>query len=270
MPSVPTSRLVSRPVSGLIGAELPDVDLRLPLTDDVMAGVRDALTEHGVVFFPRQGIGPTEHVALANALGEIKLPPDYFPETLREQGFAEVSVISTENELSYMTDRWHADVTWMPNPPRYSILHMQQLPPAGGDTLWSSQYAAYEWLSEPMKRFLEPLTVRHQLPGFPDRATDHPVVCRNPVSGRKALFVNTVFAVRINELAEGESEALLSYLTAHTVRPEFICRWRWTVGDVAIWDNHYVQHYAVADYRPHARKIHRIEVVGAPPVAALA
>ncbi len=264
----PTSRLVTRPVSGLIGAELPDVDLRHPLSDDAVAGIRDALTEHSVVFFPRQDIGPAEHVALATALGDIKLPPEYL-ETLREQGFPEVAVISTENQLAYTTDRWHADVTWMPNPPRYSILHMRQLPPAGGDTLWSSQYAAFEWLSESMKSFLEPLTARLQLPFSPDHATDHPVVCVNPVSGRKALFVNSVFTIWINELTEGESGSLLSYLAAHSVRPEFICRWRWTEGDVAIWDNHYVQHYAVADYRPHARTIHRIEVVGEPlvPVA---
>ena len=218
---------------------------------------------------PRQDIGPAEHVALANALGEIKLPPDYFPETLREMGFPEIGVISTENQLAYLTDLWHTDVTWLPNPPRYSILHMKQPPPAGGDTLWSSQYAAYEWLSEPMQQFLEHLTACHQLPGDPDRASNHPVVCRNPASGRKALFVNSVFTTRINGLTDGESAALLSYLNAHTVRPEFICRWRWTEGDVAIWDNHYVQHYAVADYRPHARRIHRIEVVGEPPIAAI-
>lgn len=243
-----------------------NVNLRDALTDDIVTGIRSALTDYGVVFFSGQAIGPAEHVALATALGEIKLPPDYFPETLRDRGFPEISVISTDNQLAYTTDNWHADVTWLPNPPRYSILHMQQLPPAGGDTLWSSQYAAYEWLSEPMKQLLDPLTARHQLPGFPDRWHDHPVVCRNPLSDRKALFVNGVFCTRINELTADESSAVLSYLKAHTTRPEFICRWRWTDGDVAIWDNHYVQHYAVADYRPHPRKIHRIEVVGEPPV----
>lgn len=266
--SLTTEQLVARPISGLIGAELPGIDLSEPLTDDIVSVIRDALTEHSVVVFPRQKIGEAEHVALANALGEIKYPPDYFPETLRDRGFPEISVISTENELSKLTDMWHADVTWLPNPPRYSILHMQLPAPAGGDTLWSSQYAAYEWLSEPMQQFLETLTVRHQLPFMPDFAADHPVVCRNPVSGRKALFVNKVFALRINELSEGESEALLAYLVAHSTRPEFICRWRWTQGDVAIWDNHYVQHYAVSDYAPHPRKIHRIEVVGEPPIAA--
>jgi taurine dioxygenase len=263
-----TSQITVLPVSGLIGAEVMNVNLRDALTDDVVTGIRRALTDYGVVFFSGQAIGPAEHVALATALGEIKLPPDYFPETLRDQGFPEISVISTDNQLAYTTDNWHADVTWLPNPPRYSILHMQQLPPAGGDTLWSSQYAAYEWLSEPMKQLLDPLTARHQLPGFPDRWHDHPVVCRNPLSGRKALFVNGVFCNRINELTADESSAVLSYLKAHTTRPEFICRWRWTDGDVAIWDNHYVQHYAVADYRPHPRKIHRIEVVGEPPVPA--
>ncbi len=268
MSASPTIPLSARPIAGLLGAELPEIDLSEPLTAEVVAQIKATLTEYGVVVFPRQDIGPAEHVALARALGEIKFPPDYFPETLRDSGFPEVSVISTQNELAYLTDRWHADVTWMPNPPRYSILHMQQLPPAGGDTMWSSQYAAYDWLSEPMKQFLEPLTVRHQLPGSPDHASDHPVVCRNPVSGRKALFINKVFSMRINELSEAESDAVLAFLVSHSVQPEFVCRWRWTDGDVAIWDNHYVQHYAIADYRPHPRKIHRIEIVGEPPVAA--
>lgn len=264
----PTTSLEIRPLAGLIGAELPGVDLRASLTEAVVAHIKAALTDHGVVVFRGQDIGPAEHVALAHALGEIKYPPDYFPETLREQGFPEVSVISTDNQLAYMTDQWHADVTWMPNPPRYSILHMQQLPPAGGDTMWSSQYAAYDWLSEPMQQFLDPLTVRHELPGSPDRGTEHPVVIRNPVSGRKALFVSKVFARRIVELSPDESDAVLAYLAAYTTKPEFVCRLRWAEGDVAIWDNHYVQHYAVADYRPHPRKIHRIEIVGEPPVAA--
>jgi taurine dioxygenase len=252
----------------MLGAEVLGVDLREPMNAEFVSALRAVLTEYSVVVFPRQDVGPTEHVALARSLGDIKFPPDYFPETLRDRGFPEVSVISTENQLSYLTDQWHADVTWMPNPPRYSILHMQQIPPVGGDTMWSSQYAAYDHLSDPMKRFLEPFTVRHQLPGSMEHFSDHPLICTNPLSGRKALFVNKVFSSRINELSQGESDALLAFLVTYSVQPEFVCRWRWTEGDVAIWDNHYVQHYAIADYRPHARKIHRIEIVGEPLVAA--
>ena len=264
----PTTQPSTLPISGLIGVELPGIDLAAPLTDDVVAHIKTSLTNHGVVVFRGQDIGPAEHVALARALGEIKFPPDYFPETLREQGFPEIGVISTDNQLAYMTDMWHADVTWMPNPPRYSILHVQQLPPAGGDTMWASQYAAYDWLSEPMKQFLELLTVRHELPGFPDRGTVHPAVIRNPISGRKALFVNKVFSTRILELSQEESDALLAFFAVYTVKPEFVCRVHWAPGDVGIWDNHYVQHYAVADYRPHPRKIHRIEIVGEPTISA--
>jgi taurine dioxygenase len=262
-----TSALDSRPIGGLLGTEIRGVDLSAPLSAESVDAIRAELTAHGVVVFPNQHAGPEHHRALAESLGEIKFPADYL-ESLRDQGYPEITVISTDNGFAYLTDQWHADVTWMVNPPRYSILHMQIVPPAGGDTLWSSQYAAYDYLSEPMKQFLEPLTVRHQLPGMPDRFADHPVVCVNPISGRKALFVNKVFSTKINELQQEESDAVLAYLVAHSVRPEFICRWRWHEGDVAIWDNHYVQHYAVADYRPHARKIHRIEIEGEPLVGA--
>jgi taurine dioxygenase len=260
--------LDARPIAALIGAEIRGLDLNAPLTGEEVVAVIEVLADRGVVVFPDQQLGPEALLAVARQFGEIKRPPDYFPETLSERGYPEISVISTENGLAYTSDAWHSDVTWMENPPKYSILHMQVIPPAGGDTQWASQFAAYDSLSEPMKGLLGSLTVRHALPGSPERFADHPVVCRHPISGRKALFVNGVFAARINELTEQESDAVLQMLCAHGVRPEFTCRWRWREGEVAIWDNHFVQHYALADYHPSPRRIHRIEIQGDAPLPA--
>ena len=222
----------------------------------------------GVVFFRGQHLTVEGHAALALALGQPKLPPDYIP-TLGDDGHPEICVLSTENQLAYASSLWHSDVTWSPRPPKYSILHMQISPAIGGDTMWSSQHVAFETLSAPMQAFLEPLTARHQHPIDPTIGADHPLVCRHPVTDRKALFCNRTFTRSINELESGESDAVLAMLYAHAARPEFSCRWRWTDGDIAIWDNHFVQHYALGDFGSAARKIHRIEIEGAPPVPAV-
>ena len=163
------------------------------------------------------------------------------------------------------------------------ILSAKQMPPAGGDTLWSSSLAAYEALSQPLKRQLEGLTAEHSVvKSFPagrwgadpahkeryERAVakhppvTHPVVRTHPVSGRKALFVNDGFTTRIHELGARESEALLAFLFTHAARPEFTLRWRWNVDDLAFWDNRITQHYAVADYLPQRRIMHRATVIG--------
>jgi taurine dioxygenase len=99
-------------------------------------------------------------------------------------------------------------------------------------------------------------------------STVHPVVCVHPLTGKRALFANSVFTKRICELEKPESDALLAFLFAHAVQPEIVCRWRWSAGDLAIWDNQFVQHYAIADYAPSARRIHRIELEGTAPISA--
>ena len=134
--------------------------------------------------------------------------------------------------------------------------------------MWSSQHVAFETLSAPMQAFLETLTAWHQHPIDATIGADHPLVCRHPATGRNALFCNPTFTQKINELDPTESSAVLAMLYAHAARPEFSCRWRWNAGDVAIWDNHFVLHYALGDFGAASRKIHRIEIEGEPPVAA--
>jgi len=163
------------------------------------------------------------------------------------------------------------------------VLSAKQLPAYGGDTLWASGIAAFEALSRPLQTLLDGLTATHDFTrSFPverfgstpqdlarweetrrrNPPLSHPVIRTHPVSGRKALFVNDGFTTRINELEPAESEAILKLLFAHGTRPEFTIRWRWQENDVAMWDNRVTQHYAVDDYRPQRRVMHRATILG--------
>jgi taurine dioxygenase len=258
---------LTRAVAGRVGLEIQGADLRGALEPDAMQALHELIARHGVVIFTDQQLDEADHLRVARQLGIPKPPPDYLP-SLADKGLPEISVISTSNGFAAMTDQWHSDVTWLPNPPRYSILHMQDIPVAGGDTMWSSQLVAFQRLSPPMREFLASLTALHALPSDDERNAIHPVVCRHPLTGEHALFVNSTFTRRICELNSAESTALLEFLFVHSAAPEGVCRWHWSVGDLAIWDNHFVQHYAINDYGAAARKIHRIEIVGDRPLPA--
>jgi taurine dioxygenase len=134
--------------------------------------------------------------------------------------------------------------------------------------MWSSQYRALEELSPQVVDMLTGMTATHT-PTIPDgREAHHPLVIQHPENGRRALYLNHLFTQRIDQLSKLESDAILGMLKQHSVRPEFTCRWRWTKGDVAIWDNNFVQHYAIGDYTGK-RAIQRVEVVGAPLIPAV-
>jgi taurine dioxygenase len=198
----------------------------------------------------------------------------------------EIMLIDTHPGFLPDNDNWHTDVTFSQTPPLAGILAAKLIPSSGGDTLWCSCSAAYEALSQPMRRFLEGLTAQHSVaksfpperwqsdPAFKARyeravakhpPVTHPVVRTHPVSKRKGLFVNEGFTTHINELGAQESHALLDFLFSHVSRPEFTVRWSWRVDDVAFWDNRITQHYAIADYLPERRTMHRATVNGDKP-----
>jgi taurine dioxygenase len=137
------------------------------------------------------------------------------------------------------------------------MLLARELPPIGGDTLWSSMYRAFETLSEPMQEFLAGLHCTHGFETKWDERAVHPVVLTHPETGRRALYVNKTHSRRIVELTEDESENLLAFLYRHVLSPDFSMRWTWRVGDIAFWDNRSAQHYAVGDYAER-RVMHRM------------
>jgi len=266
-------------VARALGALVTGVDLSGELSAAEVERLGELLVAHQVLFFRDQPLTPQAQARFAARFGTLHVHPIYpvLPE------LPQIMLIDTHPGFLPDNDNWHTDVTFSPTPPLAGILAAKRLPATGGDTLWSSSSAAYESLSEPMRGFLDGLTAQHSVAkSFPaerwandpaakeryERAiakhppVNHPVIRTHPVSGRKGLFVNEGFTTHINELPPAESQAVLAFLFAHVGRPELTVRWKWRVDDVAFWDNRVTQHYAIADYLPERRTMHRATVNG--------
>ena len=271
--------LIITPLSPALGAQISGVDLSRDISDAQRDAIEQALLTHQVLFFRDQPIEPRQQANFAARFGDLHIHPIYpnVPETPQ--------VLVLDTAVTDVRDNaiWHTDVTFLPTPALGAVLAAKQLPAYGGDTLWASGIAAYEALSAPLKQLLDGLTATHDftksfpLARFGSTAEDlarweatrranppisHPVIRTHPVSGRKSLFVSDGFTTRINELSEAESDAILKLLFAHATRPEYTIRWRWQENDVAFWDNRVTQHYAVDDYRPQRRVMHRATILG--------
>jgi taurine dioxygenase len=259
----------------LIGAEILGPDLSKPVDERTFKEIHEALTDNGVIFFRDQHLTPDQHKAFGRLFGELHMHPAA-PKEL--EGHPEILVIHADEKSKHVAGEvWHTDVSCDLEPPMGSILYMHELPPVGGDTLFASMYAAYDALSEPMQRFLEPLTAMHEGEhvyrgryGIDDKGktfpkAEHPIVRTHPVSGRKGLYVNSGFTTKIVQLKRPESDAVLQFLYHHIETPEFQCRFRWQVNSIAFWDNRCVQHHAMWDYFPQRRHGHRVTIKGDKP-----
>ena len=274
--------LTITPLSAALGAQIDGVDLTLPLSLEHRDAIEQALLKHQVIFFKQQSITPTQQARFAANFGDLHIHPIY--PNVPEQ--PEVLVLDTAVTDVRDNAIWHTDVTFLPTPALGAVLSAKQLPAFGGDTLWASGIAAFEGLSKPLQALLDGLTATHDFTkSFPlerfgstpedlarweqtrksNPPLSHPVVRTHPVSGRKSLFVNEGFTTKINELSDTESAAILKLLFAHATRPEYTIRWRWQENDVAFWDNRVTQHYAVDDYRPNRRVMHRATILGDAP-----
>ncbi len=261
----------------VLGAELLGVDLG-HADDSLFRSIAGALAEHQVLFFRDQDISVEAQMALGSWFGELVAHPN----DPGLEGHPEVMIIhADESSKRVAGESWHSDVSCDPEPPLGSILRIHTLPDTGGDTLFSSMYAAYNALSEPMRRFLDGLTAIHdgapyyrsvnQRIGRDDGGrtypqAEHPVVRTHPVTGRKVLFVNEMFTTQIVGLSRAESDALLRFLFEHIRQPQFQCRFRWGKNSIAFWDNRCVQHQAIWDYWPQTRSGYRVTVKGDRPV----
>ena len=269
----------AQPVARALGAVITGIDLTQELTRLQIADLTQLLLDHQVLFFRDQPLTPEQQANFAARFGTLHIHPIYpvLPQ------LPEIMLIDTHPGFLPDNDNWHTDVTFSATPPAAGILAAKRLPRTGGDTLWSSNSAAYEALSSPLRQMLDGLTATHSVaksfpaerwgddPAFKERyeravakhpPVTHPVVRTHPVTRRKGLFVNEGFTTHINELKPQESQALLAFLFAHAARPEFTVRWQWQLDDVAFWDNRVTQHYAIADYLPERRTMHRATVNG--------
>lgn len=250
-------------LAGALGAEIRGPALAA-LDDGEFSALKSLLLEHLVVFLPGQHLSVEDHVAFGRRFGPLEAHPNLKnPYTQHPELF---ELAATHGGVA---DEWHTDLTFRPEPALLSVLQLKKLPPVGGDTLWTSLYAAYDELSQPMKELCEGLTALHDaLPhNHPEQMTIHPVVRVHPETGRKALYVNEHFTRRLVELNAAESDALLAHLTRWVASPRFTVRYRWTEGTIAIWDNRCTQHFVLNDFEGE-RVIHRVTVMGDRPEGA--
>ena len=267
-----------RRISGALGAEVHGIDLRHDQPAGVVAALRRAWLEHGVLFFRDQPLSPAQYLRLAGWFGQ----PVEYPFIKGIDGFPVITpVVKLEHERNNFGGIWHSDTTYLEQPPMASMLIAREVPPFGGDTLFACQYRALDALAPALQATLATLAgvsssskadvSRTREDRIRDGGRDdarreyvaeHPVVRTHPETGRRALYVNVAHTARFAGWTEAESAPLLDYLFAHQVSPEFTCRFSWQPGSIAIWDNRCVQHNPVNDYHGHRRVMHRITLAG--------
>jgi taurine dioxygenase len=266
---------VSR-VGGVIGAEIAGVDLARDLPDEAIATIRQALLDHLVVFLRDQDLTAAQYLDFARRIGT----PIEYPFVPGIEGFPAITpVIKRPHQTINFGGVWHSDTTYLPEPPMATLLLARELPAQGGDTMFANQYLAYETLSPRMQSILSGLRgvsrsdkaeasrTREDRARKVDKpsavlAAEHPVVRTHPETERKALFVNIAHTARFADMTEDESLPLLSFLWRHQTRPDFTCRFSWSAGALALWDNRCAQHNAVNDYQGQTRVMHRITLAG--------
>ena len=261
---------------GLLGARIDGIDFAAPLSERTIDTIEQTLFEHQVIAIPAADMTPEQHKQIAERFGELEHnATDQF---------------GVDEDMPYMTiidsdkgdraDSWHADETFLEHPPLVNLLHGKILPPAGGNTAFISMAAAYAALSDPMKQLLKGLTAIHDYghlyelgwrsgfdlgPLVGDALVkglihSHPVVRQHRAVDRPWLSVNSTYTRFIQGLPPLESETILRFLMQHMQKPEFGYRHQWQVGDLVIWDQQAVQHYAVNDYEGR-RLVHRISAL---------
>lgn len=271
-----------RPISGTLGAEVIDADLR-GLAASAFDQIHAALLEHEVLFFRESGISDDEHQALAERWGEISVFP-----LMKVLGSTEgtFQVIQDGPDSPPAADQWHTDVTWTREPPKVALLRATLVPERGGDTMWGSMTAAYDALSEPIRKLLDSLVVHHDNTDFVASVVkkigeqqaheldlvgklnaeypgvDHPMIRTHPETGRRAILFGGGFMRYVVGLEPHESDAVLRMVRAHIEQPRFHCRWSWKPGDLAIWDERSTVHRAIGDHFPRAREVRRCVVDG--------
>jgi taurine dioxygenase len=262
------------------------IDLTQVRSGEELAGLRQALADHLVVFLPEQDLSLDDLERVTELLGGRDLTP--FVEPLEDRPYV-IRVIKEPTDVLNFANAWHSDLSYLPEPPAYTLLHAWDVPDHGGDTVWSNQYLAYETLSGGLRRTLDGLQCVHSAGmaygtgGLLDKVKDyssmaiapseeayaeqvHPAVVVHPVTGRRALYVNPVYTTRIEGWTKEESQALLGHLHRFSINENFTCRLRWSVKMLAIWDNRCTMHNALNDYSGVRREMYRTSVKGSAPV----
>jgi taurine dioxygenase len=277
------------PVAGALGATVTGADLRRAADADDLEPILGALADHLVVFLPDQDLDLDDLERVTDLLGGRDVTPFVAPVEGRPHV---IRVIKEPADLINFANAWHSDLSYLPEPPSFTLLHARDVPAWGGDTVWSNQYLAFDTLSGGLKKTLLGLQAVHSAGtaygtgGLLDQARDltsmalrpsddafaeqvHPAVVRHPLTGQPALYVNSVYTTRFHGWSLTESRPLLEHLFRHSVNENFTCRLRWRPGMLTIWDNRCTQHNALNDYSGVRREMFRTSVKGSAPVPAV-
>lgn len=279
IPQETSSTLVVDHLSPNLGTVVTNIDLSSPtVLEERGDELRSLLRERQVLFFRDQSLSPEAQIAFASLYGapkEVVSSFEHHPENdhleiLRSMG------------RPIGTDVWHTDLSWHPQPPTATCLYGVDVPTVGGDTVFASMICAFDSLSRKMQDYVSELTALHNWENtavsefmkskeggyerYQCMRRDHPplerpVVETHPVTGKKVIYVNSLYSTRILGISQSESDSLLRFLCGLATVPEWQVRFRWKQGSLAIWDNWAVQHYAVNDYHPKPRVMHRVTVL---------
>ena len=272
----PAGEISLEKVTGNIGAVVRGVDVHAPAGDEVAAVLRRSLAEHGVLFFYSDTeISDEAFATFATAFGE----PFVYPYGKGKQGSGRFVTEEGSDAVRLRTNVWHTDGSPQEKPPLAALLSPVEVPSFGGDTIWASTTAAFDALSPRYQRLIDGMEAVHSTNAVARHYTDgggstfgsgeshvHPVVITDPVTKRKALYVNANYTERIVGLSEHESDSLLRMLFEHVTMPEFQVRLRWRPNMIAVWEERVTQHRAVADYAER-RSLRRITIIGDSPQA---
>ena len=258
-----------------LGATIQEIDLREPLDESLTGFIAKALAENEVIFFRNQDITPEQHRAFALNFGQLQSHPVY--PTI--EGFPEITILENDEKNPSKIEKWHTDMTFKKIPPLGSILLGKIIPEKGGDTLFASLSAAYSDLPEDLKRSLEKMTAIHSFEyGFKESLAEpygreklaqalidnppveHPVIRTHPITGKKLIYVNSLFTSNIKDIKTETSRELLSFLCEHIRKEEYQCRFRWKKNSIAFWDNRSVIHKPDNNYWPQLRRMERITI----------
>jgi taurine dioxygenase len=271
------------PIGGRIGAEVRGVRLSADLDAATVEAIRAAWLQHKVIFFRNQHhLDEASQEALTSVFGGA---PVGHPTVPSIEGTR--YILELDSRHGGRANSWHTDVTFVDAYPKASILRALVVPTAGGDTVWANTAAAYQDLSPALKALADSLWALHtneydyaaRRPEASSDAlkryqevftstvyeTEHPLVRVHPETGERTLLLGH-FVKRILGLSSHDSAHLFQVFQEHVTKLENTVRWRWAVGDVAVWDNRATQHYAVNDYGDQHRVVRRVTVAGDVPV----
>lgn len=258
-----------------LGATIQEIDLREPLDESLTAFISQALAENEVIFFRDQDISPQQHKDFALRFGKLQSHPVY--PTI--EGFPEITILENDEDNPSKIEKWHTDMTFKQTPPLGSILLGKVIPKKGGDTLFASLSAAFSDLPKEMRESLQAMNAIHSFEhGFKESLSEpygreklsqalkdnppveHPVIRTHPITGKKLIFVNSLFTLKIKSLSDSKSKELLDLLCDHIKQEKYQCRFSWEVNSIAFWDNRSVIHKPDNNYWPQVRRMERITI----------